>query len=237
MAESSRKRVFPYYLKPHDKNEEFLKWIGNWLRIKRANKAPSIVARAAKVPVQTIQVLEKGEFRLNLGQIREILKRGYGCGLEDVLAKCYENFGTELDPDGSRRFARDYHYSFCFGREDEGSERTPVLIGGEPKKFLWAVPFRRLKGQPLVTELLELAPARKRQSTGETIQNSHLGVEIVYVIHGSIRVNIRGGLEGAYNRELRHENCIHFNSSHVHQISNDGINTSALLLIARLPVV
>jgi quercetin dioxygenase-like cupin family protein len=91
--------------------------------------------------------------------------------------------------------------------------------------------------QPLVTELLELAPARKRLSSGETIQNLHDGVEIVYVIHGSIRVQIDVGSENSYNRLLRHENCIHFNSAYTHQITNEGNTTSALLLIVRLPTV
>ena len=150
------------------------------------------------------------------------------------MSKCYKEFRTRFDPKGRRRFSRDYHYSFSL-LDDGPQKATPVLIGGDPENFLWAVPFRKLKGQPLVTELMEVAPAKARKPAGQVPENSHEGIEIVHVIHGTIEVHIEGGTEGGYNRKLRGGDSIHFNSAYAHQIKNFKNSTSALLFLVRMP--
>jgi quercetin dioxygenase-like cupin family protein len=86
----------------------------------------------------------------------------------------------------------------------------------------------------MAIDLLELAPARKRKSRGITPDNAHDGVEVVHVMHGTVQVRVDGA-EGSYSRTLKHGDSIHYHSSFAHQIQNDGSNTSALLLIVRLP--
>ena len=234
-AKPSGRSEFPFYLKP-GLDVALLQWVGKWIQEKRSKKTAAQVAKAAKVSPEEIERIEQGFFYLNLGQLRQILRHGYGCGLEDLLAECYEAHRERFDPKHKRRFARDYHYSFC-RNIDSNKQPTPVLIGGDPENFLWAVPFRKLKRQPIVTELLELAPARKKKTSGVTAENFHDGVEIVYVIHGSIEVSIEGGSDGPYTRKLTHEDLIHFNAGFTHQIKNDGNTTSALMLIVRSPAL
>jgi transcriptional regulator with XRE-family HTH domain len=228
---SGRRAVFPFYLPAPD--PDLSKWVGAYLRDLRAKKrTPADVAKAAKVSVGDIERLEQGSLHQNLGQFRYILRHGYGCKFEDVLAKCYEEFRDRFDQTRKRRFARDYHYSLCL---DEGNKTpTPLLVGGDQDNFLWAVPLRKLKKQPMAIDLLELAPARKRKSRGITPDNAHDGVEVVHVMHGTVQVRVDGA-EGSYSRTLKHGDSIHYHSSFAHQIQNDGSNTSALLLIVRLP--
>jgi hypothetical protein len=227
-----QRSCFPFYLQPGP-DETLLKWIGEWLKERRGNKSIAAVAKRAKVPPEQVGQIEQGVISVCLGQLRQLLRHGYGCSLEEVLAKCYEAFRDRLDKRRNRPFVRDYHYSFC--RLTEGAkDATPMLIGGSPEKFLWAVPFRKLKHQPLVTELLELASARVKKASGFTLENSHTGVEVIFVVHGTVIVNIEGGKEGSYSRTLKREDAIHFNASFTHQIKNGSNTTSALLFIVRL---
>jgi mannose-6-phosphate isomerase-like protein (cupin superfamily) len=231
-SKSDDRGKFPFYLKPGP-DAELLKWVGEHLRKIRAKKTIALITKTAKVTPEEIERIESGIIHHNLGQFRQILRLGYGCNLEDVLAVCFEAFKNRFNPTGSRRFERDYHYSFCLPEKD-GKHRTPILIGGNPENFLWAVPFRRLRNQPLCMDLLELAPSRKRKVRG-TPEIAHDGVEIIHVINGSIQVHIEGESEGRYSRTLKHGESIHYKSNRAHQIVNDSNITSALLQIIRLP--
>ncbi len=178
-----------------------------------------------------IKKMEMGTFHLCLGQVRQICRRGYGCSLENVLDACYRVNGKVLNPSDDRVFERDWHYRLCFSAESR-EEPTPFLIGGDPKSFLWAAPFRKLNGQNLAAEILELAPARKY--FGFTEKNSHEGTEVVHVIHGTIRFFIKGGgREAEYNRLLTKGDSIHFNSCFLHHVENEKPTHSALLFIVR----
>ena len=221
---------FPKYLKPGKDNKKLLRWIGNFLKDMRGKTTISVLAGEANVPSQTIKKIEAGTFSVCLGQLRQILSNGYKCSLEDVLADCYEKNATILNPSNDRKFDRDWHYRFCFSRND--SEPTPYLVGGKPGSYLWAAPFRRLKDQYLSVELLELARAKKY--AGHTDNKPHDGVEVIHVINGTIRFYIKpSGTEGEYNKELSKGDSIHFNSLYRHSVRNDKQTHSALMLIVR----
>ena len=137
---------------------------------------------------------------------------------------------SDSSDDGSA-FERDWHYRLCYSNESR-KDPTPLLTGGEPKSYLWAAPFRKLNGQNLATELIEIAPSRKL--LGFTEKNSHEGVEVIHVINGTIRVFIKGEKkEAPYDRLLSKGDSIHFNSRFPHYISNEKTTHSALLLVVR----
>jgi len=228
-----RRTFFPYYLRPGP-DPVLLKWVGEYLKKMRGGRTRAEIAKALNIAPEEIERIEQGDIRKSLGCFRQILRHGYKCKLEDVLEECFEAFKTRFDPKGRRRFERDYHYSLCLPDKD-GNQPTPLLIGGDPESFLWAIPLRKLNNQPLSIDFLELAPARKRKARG-TPENSHDGVEVIHVVHGTIQVSIESGSElGAYIRKLKAGESIHYKSNLLHQIANDGNTTSVLLLIVRMP--
>ena len=221
---------FPYYLKPHPQNKKISEWIGNFLKDLRATKSFKTLADEAGTTSETIKRIEAGTFGLSLGQIRQILLNGYKRSLEDVLAECYKVNESILDEE-EKIFERDWHYRLCFSRE-MAADPTPFLMGGQPKSFLWAVPFRKLNNQNMSMELLELAPARKH--FGYTQRNSHEGIEVVHVINGKVSVFIKPGTkEAEYNKDLFKTDSIHFHSKCRHYIKNEKGQDSALLLVIR----
>lgn len=226
---------FPHYLKPGP-NKAALEWLGRQLRQRRGSKTPTNVAQLAGVSPKQIQAMEKGSFHLNLGRLRGVIRRGYEGCFEDLLAECYATFRSHFDPTNKRPFEREYHYSLL-RRSEQDKKPTPLLIGGDPSSYLWAVPMRRLKGQSMVTEFLELAPSRKRKSSGLTADNSHDGVEVIYVVHGTVEAHIAFGAEGFNTRRLKAGDCIHFHARHFHHLENLEKSTSALLFVVRLPEV
>lgn len=236
MADAKEKHdVFPNYLRARDPslNDNLLKWIGDFLKNSRSKKSVDTVAKASDVTPKEIEELEGGVIRQNLGKLRFILQQGYGRKFEDVLSKCYEAFKTELNPHHKRLFKRDFYYSVCI---HEGEPKpTPMLFGGDPESFIWAIPFRKLDRQPLSVEYLELAPNRKKKSSGMTPGNSHDGVEVVQVIYGTVSVSIETNQDDPPVRTLKPRDCIHFHGKQVHVISNTGNTNTALLLIVRLP--
>ena len=151
---SGSRACFPFYLKP-EPDPELLKWVGEHLQKVRAKKTAAHVAKAAKVTTEEIERIEQGIILHSLGCFRQILQWGYGCSLEDILATCFETFKERFNPKGSRHFERASHYSFC-PPDKQGNHRTPLFIGGDLDSFLWAVPLRTLKMQPLSMDLLEL---------------------------------------------------------------------------------
>jgi GTP cyclohydrolase I len=232
-TESEKQATFPKFLPKPD--ETVLKWIGEYLKNSHAKKTPAEVAKLAKVSTDEIENIEKGIIHQNLGQFRRILRRGYGRKLEDILAKCYDAFKDRFNPRGKRPFDRDYYYAICLKNEGK-KPPTPLLVGGDPDNFLWAVPFRKLIKQPLSVDLLELAPKRTRKKhLGETPDNVHDGIEVIHVINGTVTVTIETDAVDPPERKLKAGDSIHFNSAYEHHISNDGNTTSALLLITRLP--
>jgi hypothetical protein len=231
-----RHATFPVYLKK-GLSTPALRWIGRRLAETRneAKKTARMVAQSVKVDVKLIQEIEKGLFGLNVGLLRTIVHDGYNVVFEDLLAECYEANRAYFDQDSRHRFDRDYHYSVC---REGGEDRFPTafLIGGAPKKYLWAIPMRRLKKQPIVTELLELAPLRTKKPAGATPENSHPGIEVVHVIHGAVNVRINSGFEAPTSRHLKAGDSIHFHSTFVHKVQNTEKNTAALLFVVRLPM-
>ena len=134
----------------------------------------------------------------------------------------------------SRVFDRDFHYRVR-RKGGEDADFTPLLIGGDSERFLWAIPMSRLNDQPLVTELLELAPLRSYKPSGVTPEDAHSGVEIIHVIHGRVKARLTYPSEAPGDRELRSGDCIHFHSRFSHKIKNTEKGTTALLLLVRLP--
>jgi hypothetical protein len=233
-SESEKRPTFPKFLPEPD--EAVLKWIGEHLKKSRGNKrTPADVAKAAKVEVKEIEDIEEGIIHQNLGLFRRIVRRGYDRKLDNILEKCYNAFKEKFNPKGKRFFDRDYYYAICLKNEGK-KPPTPLLVGGDPDNFLWAVPFRRLKKQPLTADFLELAPKRTRKKKlGETLDNLHDGIEVIHVVNGTIAVTIETDAVDPPERTLKKGDCIHFNSTYEHHIANAGPNTPALLFIVRLP--
>jgi hypothetical protein len=231
--EPKKNSAFPKDLPKPD--EAILKWVGEHLKNSRRNKTCAKVAKAAKVEPKIIDDIENGIISINLGLFRQILRRGYGLKLESVLAKGYGVFEKKFNTTRKRRFDRDFYYAICLKNVDKHLP-TPFLVGGDPKSFLWAVPFRKLTKQPLAVDLLELAPAREKTHQGETPGGSHDGVEIIHVINGTIVVNVETDSDDSNEgRKLKRGDSIHFNSNREHSVTNCGKTTPALLLIVRLP--
>ena len=231
--ESEGRTNFPKDLPKPD--EAVLKWIGEHLKNSRRKKSIADVAKAAKVKVEVIEEIEKGNIVQNLGLFRHIVRHGYSRKMDDLLLKCYHAFQDRFNPTGKRIFNRDYYYAVCLKNEGR-KPPTPLLTGGDPDNFVWAIPFRKLKGQPLSVEFLELAPKRTRKKKlGETPDNVHDGIEIVHVIKGTITVTIETDAVDPPERTLKPGDSIHFNSAYEHHISNDGNTTPALLFVVRMP--
>lgn len=228
--------TFPAYLPTPD--EAILKWIGDSLKKSRKKKTLTEVARAAKVEVQTINDVENGIIRQSLGTFRQILRRGYGLKLDNILGKCYSAFDKKFNPPGrrQRRFLRDYYFSICLKNVGKHPP-TPFLVGGDSENFLWAVPFRKLTKQPLSVDLLELAPSRIRKHLGATPGGSHDGAEVIHVINGTIDVEIDTDEDDPKSRTIKRGDSIYLNSTREHSITNLGNTSSALLLVVRLPEI
>jgi hypothetical protein len=225
---------FPFYLRPGP-NRQILQWLGKHLEQLRGSRSIQKTAKLAAMSVDKIRALERGEFTLSLGRLREMLPVAYRISWSDLLAKCYTEHRAQFDPIGTRPFERDFHYSISVRRNLSGALPPALLVGGNPKSFLWAVPMRHLKAQPMVTEFLELAPARKRIDHGATPANSHDGAVVLHVIHGSVQVHVAVGGEGIGSRILRAGDSIHFISRQQHYVENIESTTSALLLIVSAP--
>jgi quercetin dioxygenase-like cupin family protein len=225
----SRRGTFPFYLKPHPENKNLCEWIGSFLKEFRGKTSLKDLAEKAGTTTEMLTKIEAGRFELCLGAFRQVLSNGYQCSLEDVLSACHDKHEPTLNKD-DRPFHRDWHYRLCFSRE-EHSEPTPFLMGGIPKSFLWAVPFRQLRRQSLSTELIELAPVKKFH--GFTDSKAHDGVEIIHVIHGSICVFIKPGKEAEYNKTISRTDSIHFHSGSRHFVKNLKTQDSALMLVIR----
>ena len=230
---SEKQSSFPKFLPRPD--GAVLKWVGEHLKTSRGKKSPADVAKAAKVALEEIENIENGIIHQNFGLFRCIVRHGYGRKMDDILLKCYNAFKDTFNPKGKRFFDRDYYYAICLKNEGR-KPPTPLLVGGDPDNFLWAIPFRKLKNQPLSVDFLELAPKRTRKKKlGETPDNVHDGIEIVHVINGTITVTIETDAVDPPERTLKPGDSIHFNAAYEHHISNAGNITPALLFIVRLP--
>jgi hypothetical protein len=224
--------VFPHYLPEPD--PVLLRWIGGFLKSQRGKKSIQQVASATKLKPEELTAIEGGAIHHSLGAFHQILRLGYGQTLEEVVTKCYDAFKGKLASLQERPFLRDYYYAFCLD-EDRNHKPTPLIVGGDPESFLWAIPIRKLERQPLVTDLLELAPTRKKKKTsGQTKWDSHDGVEVIHVIHGTVTATIEIAGGESTSRILKGGDTIHLNASSKHQVCNEGNTTSALLLVVRL---
>lgn len=228
---------FPKYLNPEN-SKTALEWLGRRLQEIRGSRTLSEIAKSTKeivsptVDVEQIRNLEKGIFHLTLGRLRTIISSGYGADVSQIFSQCFEENKGKLDESPGRPYLRDYHYSIHRKKSGDKSP-TPILVGGDPRYFLWGVIMRQLKGQPLVTEYLELAPYRKNKSSGHIESECHPGAEVLHVIHGTVDVHMDGSGEPYADRS--HGDTVHINSNHIHRVENRERNTPALLLIVRLP--
>jgi len=180
-----------------------------------------------------VRALERGEFNLPVGDFRLILKYGYKLQLLDLLEEYYAHLKSDAEQE-SRPFRRDWYYrarlSSAPGAEVP-EEKTPMFVAGDQDRYLWAVPLRKLKESGIVTEFLELAPARRLRPSGETPASAHDGEEIITVIHGRVMVSIQHA-GSTFSPELNPGEMIHFNSKNRHLVRTLG-NTSALLAVVR----
>jgi hypothetical protein len=241
----NKKRAFsPKYL-PKKTTDKELIWLGNRLKQAREKlEKPGTsnlerIAAAAGVKPDDIKALEGGTSHVNLGNLWKIIKLGYNENLQDLIAECYEANKSQSG-NQTRRFKRDSYYSV---RTEEQFDKlpTPMLVGGDPHSYLWAMPMRRLERQPMVVEFLELAPTKqtKFDKVGVIHQHFHDGVELIYVIYGQIVVGIKSA-EDAKEAPLRQIQlksgaCIHFHSCDSHSIRNPSLNTNAFLFLVRIP--
>ncbi len=232
---SITRQKFPTYLPLPDESQ--LKWLAEYLQAVRGNRNTADVAKKSKVKEHEVQAIESGTLNLGLGRLRHILKYGYKQKLEGVLAKCFEAFKGKCDPKGKHPFEREGAYSIFYKESPEGGA-TPLFVGGDPDRFLWAVPLRQLKKHPHSVDFLELGPQRKLKPSGETFDNVHDGVELVHVINGTVTVSVRPeGAEKSSKWTVDAGASVHFNSKYEHRIFNPGTTTSALLLVVRLPAI
>jgi hypothetical protein len=219
MAKST-KRKFPLWLPPPD--QKLLRKLGARLgEIRRRRKSIEIPEEDKLL----VKDLEKGKFQVTVGYLRKLLQDVYAVTLEDLLREFYV-------PHEDRLFDRDLVYSLRWDRTGNLDVDTPFLIGGDPKRFLWAVPMRYLKGQNIFTEYLALPPRRKRAPAGVTTGKAHPGVEILIGIFGRVRVEISGGGTRDY-KDLSEGQAVHLHSKFRHSVINNEINSPALLLVIR----
>ncbi|MDE2106695.1 MAG: cupin domain-containing protein [Patescibacteria group bacterium] len=217
-------------------NEDVLKWVGEQLQKWRGQKTTASVAKLANVSPEEVEKIEQGIIHVGLGKFRDIIQKGYNRKLDDVLVKCHEVFKDRFNSTGKRRYNRDYYFSVCL--KDEGQKKaTPFLVGGDPENFLWAVPIRKLKHQPLSVDLLALAPKRKKRHLGEIPNSRHEGVEIIHVINGSVMVTVETDIEDPPGRPLKAGDSIYLISSREHSVCNVENGTPALLMIVRYPTI
>jgi hypothetical protein len=115
-----------------------------------------------------------------------------------------------------------------------------MIIGGNPERFLWAIPLRHVIGQSVELDFLELAPAKSTQNNprhGSIPPNVHGGSEIIYVIAGSVSLYIypQEDSNEPIQRNLKKEDYITFLSSKPHYVENMHPGTHAFLLVTRIP--
>lgn len=237
MGEQKSEAKFPKYLK-QGTSHVALCWLGKRLKEIRATDSVESVAKASGVAASEIDAIEAGTFHLNVGRLWKVVHNGYRSDLGDLVAECYKANRENLDSfSNDREFERDVYYSVRRQPHDR-KESTPLLIGGNPKSYLWAIPLRRLHRQPLLVEFLELAKLRKREDeVGKLSTESHDGVEIIHVIHGLINIDIRHAINHNTFRTLKAGDCIHFHSRQPHCIQNASTTVPAFLLIVRLPTL
>jgi hypothetical protein len=228
---------FPRYLKQQSRDTTALRWMGNKLKEHRHDKSLHDIANRSCTESAILEKIEDGNFSVNVGKLRKIISDGYGMDFDDLVADCYKHNKATLDK-AQRHFNRPHYYSVRHQKYKD-KPPTPFLIGGDTESLLWAIPLRKLEGQPLVMEFLELAPHRKRKETiGAITQEFHNGVELIFVVHGRIDVQIRlKDGDGEYESHLKAGDCIHFHSREPHSIQNADNNSSALLYIVRIPTV
>lgn len=219
--------LFPHYLPTPD--PQILAWLAKRIRDLRAGRSVEEIARRARLSnVSSLVTIEDGTFHLGLGELRSILQHGYGSSLVDLLGEYSRAEPGALEQ--RRPFQRDYYYRArrVTSSLDQGAP-TPFLSGGDPARYVWATPFRELKGQGMVTEFLELAPAKKRRGkpAGTTALKAHEGEEILHAVHGTVQVFIED-----YNPHLSPGECIHFHSTRPHYVRNISA-TPALLFVVR----
>lgn len=238
-ASPKTSRAFPISLKG-ELDTPAHHWIGQRLREKRGTREIADIAKSARRPAEELEGLESGIFSLNLGAIHQILDQGYGVSLQQLLEGYHDAHPEKFPNHESRPFRRDWYYRVRLKSNDIGRGPTPFFFGGSPKEFIWAVPFRRLNGQSMTMEFLELAPKRKRQPLmGKTAREhtSHSGIEIVHVINGEIEVEIDTGKPSLDTMKVSQHQSIHFHSRQKHIIMNDEKDNVAFLLIIRAPSV
>lgn len=221
---------FPTYLP--SPNKTHVAWVAHFLKERRKENTPKPPAREDSTELQEIEALENGIWHLGVGRFRYLLKKHYQMQLEDVLAECFNAFKADIDPQSIHAFQRDQAYSVFYKNSPEG-KMTPSFVGGNPSKFIWAVPFRRLKNQQTF-DFLELAPKRKSKPSGETVYNVHDGYELLHVINGTVSVVIRSNdVEKSFTWTVDAGASVHFNSMQQHRIENASVITSALVMVAR----
>jgi len=226
-------KTFPKHLKKPSYSADLSKWLGEQLKKNRKTKTVNQIAREIDESTELLENFENGNFAINLGKLREVLKNGYRTSLTKLLSQYYRENREMFDPGNNRPFERDSHYSVCREPSD-GRPATPFFICGDAESYVWAVPLRTLKKQPILTDLLELAAARKTAPRGITPTFENDGVEVIYVIYGTVELHIQG-TEDEYTRKLRAGEFVHFRSSRPHRVQNVEKGLSALLLIVRLP--
>lgn len=255
-------RDFPHYLGSDELPIEHLaeaepnrQWFGGRLRELRGERSFSEVMRgireASRMPVgelakleRQLEKIEAGVLALPLGSLYDVVEFGYGIQMSDILGELFEARRSRLDPDDDRPFEREHFYSYI-RKEKHNKKVTPALMGGDGVRYVWATPLRRLKGSPMLTEYLELAPHAVNERGGKIPVHSHQGAELIFVVHGTVSIYLKtvetgSGAEGSrpIMRDsvvtLSQGSCLHFLSRATHLIENALPATKALLHITRV---
>jgi Cupin domain len=242
-----KKPAEPHYLKP---NKDIQIGVGKYLAAKRLKnkKSESDVALQAKnagiaeIDEDKVKRLESGEFEINLGPLRDLLRKGYCMELEDVLKDYYDS------PEGKdklklefseteviRKFDQHVQYPFRPKHLDTKSS-TPALTGGRNGHYYWSIPFRRLPQQNMVVEYYEFANRRATEDRAIPWHENE-GIEIVYVIQGTLHFDIEEKIKDddthRHTEELKAGQLIHFRGDCRHSLGSAIGQSPALALVIR----
>lgn len=246
---------FPHFIKNFPGEELDREWFGKRLKKEREDRKLELPAIAAevnkthqasgkdieKVSVEKLVEIEGGKLHLPAGSLYDIVEFGYGLKMRAILGELFGVVEARLDPSSKRRYETDSWYQFLPKDTDE-ELRTPVLIGGDKKRFIWAIPLQRLSDQPMVTELLELNRHAEGVTGGRFPGHTHRGAELIYVVYGTVMVHIErtvkleSGELARFDPKpiLKAHSFIHFKSGQKHFIENDNTMTPAFLHVTRV---
>lgn len=180
----------------------------------RGKRSREEVARASGISEDRLMRIEVGDFSaLSFGEFAQICQKAYG------VADPY-NF-----PPGSSE-----GFPFFVRVTKETPSRAWDQGGIHWRHFL-----EHLEGSDIRPEFLVLPPYRKKTGQGRSSSGKHPGEELLFVISGKIRMNIRNVDDKRWRTpvELTSGELFQFKSGVEHFIENGSTAMPAKLLVVR----